>query len=325
MINMLTNNRNQGIDILKFLAVLLILNSHMESVYGKYHVLATGGALGDALFFFCSGFTLSLKPIGTFWGWYKKRINRIYSTVFAVAIISCLFWGNKNDIITIIVEGGGWFVQCIMLYYIIIFIINKYFNEKINWILVLTSIACFAWYFLMNGNVSGGVYGWGYFRWLIYFNFMLLGAKIGTNTKHVERKWWINLLLAGGGIMVFYTLYLLSIFNKYLGFLDVFSYIPLLIAVYYLYHMADNIVISDEMAYKGLYFLIRFVGGLCLEAYLIQGYLITDAFNTLFPLNLIMVFSIIIFGAYFVRCLARFISQLFKESPFDVKKIFEFV
>ena len=47
-----------SIDILKFIAVIAITNSHMELLYGKYNVLATGGAIGDVLFFFASGFTL---------------------------------------------------------------------------------------------------------------------------------------------------------------------------------------------------------------------------------------------------------------------------
>ena len=46
--------RDICIDILKFFAVLLITNSHMELLYGKYGMLATGGAIGDVLFFFCS-------------------------------------------------------------------------------------------------------------------------------------------------------------------------------------------------------------------------------------------------------------------------------
>lgn len=50
--------RNISIDILKCIAVLVITNSHMELLYGKYSALATGGAIGDALFFFASGFTL---------------------------------------------------------------------------------------------------------------------------------------------------------------------------------------------------------------------------------------------------------------------------
>ena len=50
--------RDLSIDILKFIAVIAITNSHMELLYGKYSVLATGGAIGDVLFFFASGFTL---------------------------------------------------------------------------------------------------------------------------------------------------------------------------------------------------------------------------------------------------------------------------
>lgn len=48
------------IDILKFLAIVLIINSHMEPAYGNFANLASGGAIGLALFFFCSGFTLNI-------------------------------------------------------------------------------------------------------------------------------------------------------------------------------------------------------------------------------------------------------------------------
>lgn len=52
--------RNISIDILKSFAVLAITNSHMDMLYVKYSGLATGGAIGDALFFFASGFTILL-------------------------------------------------------------------------------------------------------------------------------------------------------------------------------------------------------------------------------------------------------------------------
>lgn len=38
-------HRNVGIDILKFFAVLLITNSHMDLLYGRWSILATGGLL----------------------------------------------------------------------------------------------------------------------------------------------------------------------------------------------------------------------------------------------------------------------------------------
>ncbi len=53
--------RDYAIDIVKFLAVLMIINSHADIMYPHLKILATGGAIGDCLFLFCSGFTL-------FWG-----------------------------------------------------------------------------------------------------------------------------------------------------------------------------------------------------------------------------------------------------------------
>ncbi len=56
--------RDVSLDVLKFIATIMITNSHMGVMYGKYSVLATGGSIGDALFFFCSGYGLFLKPLG---------------------------------------------------------------------------------------------------------------------------------------------------------------------------------------------------------------------------------------------------------------------
>lgn len=68
-------------------------------------------------------------------------------------------------------------------------------------------------------------------------------------------------------------------------------------------------------------FLIRFVGGLCLEIYMVQHFLFTDNMNSLFPLNIALMFGIIFIVAYFTRCLARFISQTFKDAPYNWNKI----
>lgn len=65
---MIEAKRNVGIDFLKFMAALLVVNSHIDIMYGKYSMLATGGTIGDILFFFCSGYTLFLKPFEVKWG-----------------------------------------------------------------------------------------------------------------------------------------------------------------------------------------------------------------------------------------------------------------
>jgi peptidoglycan/LPS O-acetylase OafA/YrhL len=112
--------RDISIDILKFFAVLLITNSHMESLYGKYSALATGGAIGDVLFFFCSGFILFLGRERRFDNYYKRRINRIYPTVFMWALMAATIFHRHSDMLDVVLNGGGWFVSCIMIYYAVL-------------------------------------------------------------------------------------------------------------------------------------------------------------------------------------------------------------
>lgn len=60
------------------------------------------------LFFFCSGFTLFLGRMGRFDNWYKRRINRIYPTIFAWAILGSLLFGYQNNINNVLLsEGDG--------------------------------------------------------------------------------------------------------------------------------------------------------------------------------------------------------------------------
>ena len=87
--------RDIAVDIVKFFAVFLIINSHADICYPKFSALATGGAIGDSLFMFVSGFTLFLGAQVRFDNYYKRRISSIYPSAFA-ATLTILF-----------IEGGG--------------------------------------------------------------------------------------------------------------------------------------------------------------------------------------------------------------------------
>lgn len=86
--------RDIAVDIVKFFAVFLIINSHADICYPKYGILATGGAIGDSLFMFVSGFTLFLGTWVRFDNYYKRRINRIYPSAFA-ATLAIWFIGGE--------------------------------------------------------------------------------------------------------------------------------------------------------------------------------------------------------------------------------------
>lgn len=82
--------RDFAVDIVKFIAVFLIINSHADMMYPKMSILATGGAIGDCLFLFVSGYTLFLGGMKSFGSYYKRRIGRIYPSVFMALVFTHL-------------------------------------------------------------------------------------------------------------------------------------------------------------------------------------------------------------------------------------------
>lgn len=313
--------RNIGVDILKFMAVLLITNSHMEVLYGPYSVLATGGAIGDVLFFFCSGYTLFLRPmegIGAFPNWYKRRINRIYPSVFAAAIVSCAITGTGYDIIDLIRFGGGWFVACIMVYYVIVYFIGCYVRKYTGRIIGMVSAVAITCFLSTDRQFPYNLYGDDGIPlvWIIYFNFMLLGAMMGTKPIKTGKS-WTDFLLFIISVILFYALYISARKVAAVEVIEILSFLPLMSAVYFLFRWSNGVTARRIYTSKLGFFIIRFVGGLCLEVYLTHGLLLTDRLNGLFPLNIPIVFIAIVIFAYLVRCLSRFLSQTFKDAPYD--------
>lgn len=179
-------------------------------MYGKYSVFATGGAIGDVLFFFCSGFTLFLGKVGRFDNWYKRRINRIYPTVFTWAIITAFIFGRDMPMNKIVISGGGWLVTCIMLYYTVLYLIQRFLISKLKFIFVLCFADCIAYYNLADLPTGFNMYGYTYFKWFFYFIYMLTGAIIGLENKPTEGKILNDGVKLSGCIGVFYTLIIIG-------------------------------------------------------------------------------------------------------------------
>lgn len=317
--------RNIGIDILKFFAALLITNSHMDILYGKFEILATGGAIGDVLFFFCSGFTLFLGRMGRFDNWYKRRINRIYPTIFAWAILSAFFFNQHYSMDYIIIHGGGWFVTCIMLYYIILYFIQRYMLHHLKWVFGIVMLICLCWYFMMDRPNNYNMYGATYFKWGHYFLFMLLGAMVGNS----KRQWAFNLKTdltkLIGSVIIYYAILLSHKIDPICSNAQIISLIPLLATTFYFYKISNSTMLKKAYSNSIIGWIIKFIGGLCLEIYLVQNALLTDKLNYIFPINIIIMFIIIFAVAYLLRCGARIFSQTFRDKEYDWKAIFRLI
>lgn len=318
--------RDISIDILKFFSVFLIINSHMDILYPKYKILATGGAIGDTLFLFCSGYTLFLGKMDKFDNWYKKRISRIYPSVIICTLMSCLFLQQTN--ISILSLMGGEFIIAIMLYYILLYIIQKHLLNNIQWVFacvgVLTLLIYLFFFPYKYETSSKGIYGiTTLFRWIPYFGFMLTGALIGIKKDNLKFHFVIDLVKMIISLILFYGTQFIAKIYIVVAPLQIITLIPLLGVVYYFYKICNaplfTHIYNKSIGHKS----IMFVSSICLESYLIQYSLFTDKINFLFPLNLLIMILVVLIVSFICKCLSRIFLQTFNTEPYNWTEIFK--
>lgn len=322
--------RDYSIDILKCIAALIITWSHFEKPLGDYAVLATGGAFGDALFFFCSGYTLFLgRKVNGFFNWYKNRINRIYPTVFAWALLRSLLFESKSDnMLHIVMYGGGFFVSCIMIFYVVFYFIKVFAANRLFLMLAISIIITCSSFFVFDVSDQSVSYRC---MFSLYFCVMLLGGILGKRQKEKYKDIDASVsrdLTLWGGQVVFLIISVLGYYcclyieqmlaEKSLRFLSIF---PQLLFVYSLHRLCLMSIMEKIYHNKYAHTFIMLVGGLCLEIYLVQPALLTDKLNWLFPLNLILMFAIILSAAFVLRCLSRIWMQTFKNEDYYWKAV----
>ena len=318
--------RDFSIDILKFLAALLITWSHMGKPLGDYSYLAIGGGLGDGLFFFCSGYALFLSQKGgTFLNWYKRRINRIYPTVFAWAFILCVFFSWNNNFLDVLTCKGYWFIPYIMMFYVLFYPIKRYAsNKRLLTAVVLTILLSLIGYCIVDHSLEKHEHTWMYWS---FFTVMLMGGwagKMKTNSSNLPfenlRPVSIFLFLASSFILYYVFSYIEGAYSNFL-WLRPLNVIFVCGFAYFLYLFCNTSMMKRLYDNKAGHAIIMTIGGLCLEIYLVQIRIITDKINMLFPLNIVVIPLGILIAAYLLRCLARIWEQTFKDADYNWKQI----
>jgi len=317
--------RDFAIDIVKFLAVLMIINSHADIMYPHLKILATGGAIGDCLFLFCSGFTLFWGGQKSFDNFYKRRISRIFPSVVAsIAFLHVISW---NGMIGVKEFGGGNFVMAIMVYYVLLWLIRKYAMDKLGWMLAITavvSLVVYVFWFPYKYEVSSkGLYGvTTIYRWVPYFGAMLLGAIVGLKRKELKYNVRLDFLKLFVCVALLYSVQFAAKVYRPVAPWQVVTLLPLMGITVYFYKWCNAGWMKRIYDSKWGNWMIMVIGGLCLESYLIQQSLFTDIMNGIWPLNLIIITIVILICSYLVRCLARWFAQTFRTEDYEWKKIF---
>ena len=264
---------------------------------------------------------------GNFFNWYKRRINRIYPTVFAMAIIAAAFLGRESNMVDIILYGGGWFVTAIMIYYVVFWFAKRFFIDRLPWFFALCSVVVLVWYiFFFEDKERVWMYKGTYFKWCHYFLFMLLGAIMGVRKKNNPESFTTPKLgrtLAGLLICVvlWYGIQIVGTKCVYVAYLQVVTLLPLLGITYFFYRLCNTQQVLKLYNNRWLHRPMYWISAICLEVYICQDYFHTARFNNLFPLNVVGCFLVIWVVAYCLKVVSNWFAQTFKDMDYDWKKM----
>ncbi|MBR0703711.1 acyltransferase family protein [Bradyrhizobium diazoefficiens] len=126
-----------AIDAIKALAILLVTQSHLKAFY-PIRELATGGLLGNCLFFFASSYVISVGLIGRpeqFGAWYVRRLTRIYVPLWTVTLLLVAFRFIRVDTVgeavsAFVFPGMYWFLPSIALLYVPCYLMICYGTQR---------------------------------------------------------------------------------------------------------------------------------------------------------------------------------------------------
>ncbi|WP_233022249.1 acyltransferase family protein [Rhodopseudomonas boonkerdii] len=125
------------LDLLRAVAIVLVVNSHLDSLY-PIPQLGTGGVFGNELFFFISGYGLYLgyqasrEAMGS---WLKRRLTRVYEPLVIVATFLVLVGDAhirtfSDFFFLYIIPLQFWFLPAIVACYVPIYVIMAKMETK---------------------------------------------------------------------------------------------------------------------------------------------------------------------------------------------------
>lgn len=261
----------------------------------------------------------------SFDSYYKRRISRIYPSVIMSVLFTHLI--TMNPTFKVLELAGGSFIIAIMVYYALLYFVQKVALDRINWILLcvaIVSIVVYAFWFPYKYEVSSkGLYGiTTQYRWIPYFSAMLIGSYVGVKRKELNYRPWLDFIKLIACVAIFYSIQYGAKIYRPIAPWQVVTLFPLMGITIYFYKCCNCNWLKRIYQSKWGNAVIMIVGGLCLESYLIQQSLFTGKMNHIWPLNLVIIVFVILICSYVVRCMARWFAQTFRTEDYEWKKIF---
>lgn len=306
--------------VLRFVAILLIANSHLDALY-PISSLATGGSIGNALFFMLSGYGLFLSAIirpGPFLTWYGRRIVRIYPALWIASILIALVaqsaWRSLDwlgYVQMFVWPTRYWFVAALMIFYMLFFVMLRLHDSRYFLAVIAVLYVPYLYFYITGLDLSGyAIEGEGYFKWLFYLQTMFFGGYLAGRKTLGRLSLWKD----GLALILFVALHYgsLSAMNRFGGWeFQIVSHLLMFPTLFFFLRLASNERIAALVQSRYLGTAVSLVAGATLEIYLLHGYVRELPFmlETVFPLNLLAFWIVTILLSYVLNRVSRLIVQ----------------
>jgi len=270
-------------SLIRCVAALVIVWSHFGGLLPeKISAIATGGTLGNSLFFFASGYALFESDMANWKRWFFRRYTRIYPSWWIYFAVVCAL-GLATFSWRALVVPEFWFLACIAVFYVLFWFTCKFLrgNAKI---------------FVMGGGMVMSVailYGLSdYHKWEIsntgsavsytyYFAVMVFGAWLRERGKNLEFSKSAVLGLVAS-VLGFYAV---SIFCRH-WYLPAQSVLPLFLFPFCFFACKSAKIVEKVRLPEFVCVPVAFISTLTLDIYLVQFVLIEHCKSLPFPLGI---------------------------------------
>lgn len=137
-------------DAMRALAILLVTHSHMEGFY-PVRAVATGGLLGNTLFFMVSGMLISRTLADrreSFAAWYLRRLKRLYLPLWLLTGLLFLLGVPMSQtpaamLERLVVPDDYWFLPAIAVFYPACFLLAGPASRRLCAIAIAASVTAY--------------------------------------------------------------------------------------------------------------------------------------------------------------------------------------
>lgn len=324
---------------LRFLAIMLVINSHMDSLY-PMPMFATGGGMGNSLFFMLSSFGLLLsekRAPQTFVQYYVKRLIRIYpvvwtSILFLILPVMLLYYFTStdaflymikvyafNDPLTVIglvfyPPKSYWFLQALMFFYLAgYFFLKNYTDKKIVLIASLLVLIYIGLYIQITDFSILAIEQKMAFKLVFYAMVFLSGIYFASINEKIVYKGVSDYFII---VMIIALIYC----HKFLwmkGILTEYQFIQQLLIFPMLYYFIrishSHLIVTTIMKNPIISAFITLISAMTLELYLVHGLIrpIARKYISGFPENVIIyLFFVAVISFLLYRVNSIFIQRL---------------